>query len=303
MELRASTPNPLNFANPPWPGGVEPPAHHEPVAPAVDLRRVLVEGREEFELRQRISYAARIGGRSVTVTVPPPDGRFTTDLTSVPRWFTWLVPKSGTHLPAALIHDGLVAGDGPQTYETSDGLPIDRIDADRVFRDAMRDTHVGLVRRWVVWAAVTIASLVVGPRPVERWPWGTRAYYWLVIAVTLVAILYLGACATADLFDASVAALWNLPWMHGPLVAETVGGLAGAVVVPVVLAVAWGRWWRAGAIAGAALATLVHVTLAVALVALAYQAAEWLLHSPRWAPVLIVAGPVLAAMLFGWRLL
>ena len=38
-----------------------------------------------------------------------------------------------------------------------------RIDADVVFRNAMRDAHVGLVRRWLVWAAVTTgAGILIG---------------------------------------------------------------------------------------------------------------------------------------------
>jgi hypothetical protein len=296
MELRASTANPSNFGNPAWPGDVEPPSHHDPVAPAVDLRRVLVGEREEFELRRRISYDARIGDRRVTVVVPQADGRFTTDLTSVPRWFTWLVPKSGAHLPAALIHDGLVHDGDPRTYETSDGLPVDRIDADRVFRDAMRDTHVGVVRRWLVWSAVSLTSLVLGPRPVARWPRWRVCYHRALALVLLGVILYLGAGATAELVDRSVRGLPDLPWMvEGRWWAELATGLSGAVAVPVALSALWGRYWAAAAIAGVALATLVHATIAVALVAVGYQLAEAVTDGPRRAPW-VVGGALLAAV-------
>ena len=55
---------------------------------------------------------------------------FRTDLTSVPAWFTWLVPRTGVHLPAALIHDGLILSPGePQTYIASQ--VIERETADR----------------------------------------------------------------------------------------------------------------------------------------------------------------------------
>lgn len=294
--------HPGNFTNGDWPG--PPPDSQWPdQAPAVLLRRVLVtqerwgreRQREEFELLRPIRYAARIGARRVTITVPQPDGRFTTDLTSVPTWFTWLVPKSGEHLPAALIHDGLVPDrGGPQTYTTSDGEPVDRIDADQVFRDAMRDTHVGMIRRWLVWAAVTTASLAVGPRAV--WPWSCRLYYWGVLLLTFAGITYLGTAATLDLVDRDLAWLpgaWmgDLPWMEeGRWWHEAAQGLAGAVVIPLATAVLWGKYFRAGAVAGIALATLFHVTLAVGLVALGYQAAEVVANRPRLAlPALVVA--------------
>lgn len=87
-----------------------------------------------------------------TVIVVPAQAAFRTDLTSVPRWFTWLVPKSGRHLPAALIHDGLVGEEGEAgDYLTDPAMRIDRIEADRIFRDGMRDTGTGVVRRWIAW--------------------------------------------------------------------------------------------------------------------------------------------------------
>lgn len=298
-------PQPDNFSTGEWPDG--PPDSHWPdQAPAVHLRRVLVtrhrwgreSRREEFELLRPIRYRARIGERFVEVTVPQPDGRFTTDLTSVPTWFTWLVPKSGAHLPAALIHDGLVPErGGPRTYTTSDGEPVDRIDADRVFRDAMRDTHVGMIRRWLVWTAVTTASLAVGPR--AAWPWWCRLYYWAVLALTLGGIVYLGTAATLDLADGLLPGLpgpWMgaLPWMdEGPWWAEAAQGLSAAVVIPLGTAVLWGRYFPAGAIAGVALATLAHVTLAVGMVALGYQVAELVARRPR------IAAPALAVVLAG----
>lgn len=304
MDLRATTPRPQNFRNAPWPDDTEPPSHLRPVPPAVDLRRVQVGEREEFELRTRISYDAHIGERAVTVVVPQADGRFTTDLTSVPRWFTWLVPKSGAHLPAALIHDGLVGDGDPQTYETSDGEPVDRIDADRVFRDAMRDTHVGVVRRWLVWSAVTLTSLVLGPRPVTRWPRWWVWYHRAIALLLLLVILYLGAGATAELVDQDVRGLPDLPWMvEGRWWLELATGLSGAVVVPVALSALWGRYWPAAAIAGVALASLVHATIVVGLVAGGYQLAEAVTNGRRRAPWVVAAALLGALAVFGWAML
>lgn len=278
MDLSATAPHPGNFSNDEWPDG-PPPSPYPDVPPVVLMRRVLVEGREEFELLRPIRYRDTAGARSITV--PSSDTPFTTDLTSVPAWFTWLVPKSGAHLPAALVHDGLV-GDGPPTYVVDPPQRIDRIDADRIFRDAMRDTHVGTIRRWLVWAAVATTSLVLGAR--EEWSTLARWWYRVVVPLHVAAILYLGASATADLVDRDVPGLWNLPWMHGSLAAELVGGLGGAVVVPLLLAVLWGRHYLAGAVAGVALATLLHVTAAVAVVALGYQLAERVASYRRVAP-------------------
>ncbi|MGZ5405797.1 MAG: DUF1353 domain-containing protein, partial [Nocardioides sp.] len=192
-----------------WPAGM----------PSITLRRVTsgekvlwwTRVREEFELVDAIQYDDAALG--VRITVPPPGVRFRTDLTSVPAWFTWLVPKSGQHLPAALIHDGLTPDRGQRelTYSTEPSVTIDRIDADRVFRDAMRDTEVGLIRRWLVWAAVSAASLFLGPRVGWR-PW-QRAYYVVLVVAWFGTIAYLGLCATADLADQEVTLLRDLPWV------------------------------------------------------------------------------------------
>ena len=69
-----------------------------------------------------------------------------------------------------MLHDGLVArvGTDDTSYVASEGHEVDRVQADRVFRDAMADTGTGLVRRWIVWAAVTLASFFVGADPFNR---------------------------------------------------------------------------------------------------------------------------------------
>ncbi len=270
-----------------------------PDTPAqVMLWRVLTEDRkEQFALLATISYEDRDHHR--TITVPNAFSEYTTDLTSVPSWFTWLVPKSGAHLPAALVHDGLVCDpDQNPTYLVDPPGEIDRIDADVVFRDAMRDTHVGLVRRWLVWAAVTTASLWEGPR--RDWPAAKKWYFRAVIATLVGAIAYFGACATVDLVDRHYRWLWDLPWMtEGAWWSEVASGLAGAIVLPSLLSVTWGRYWRAGLIAGVALAALFHVTIAIGLLGLAYQGLEWLVARAAWLVAAVaVAAWVGAAALF-----
>jgi Na+(H+)/acetate symporter ActP len=83
---------------------------------------------------------------------------------------------------------------------------------------------------------------------------------------------------------------------------ELAGGLAGAVVIPLLLGLTWGRFAAAGAIAGIALAVLLHVTVVLALLTLAYQLAEWSVRrAPRAtavaAAVVVLACAVLTASL------
>ena len=242
----------------------EPPDREAP--PRVVLERLTDDGVESFALTRRIGYADRELGELLV----PADARFRTDLTSVPWLFTWLVPKTGAHLPAALLHDGLVGGaDGPASYVSVEGHVVTRDRADRVFRDAMADTGTGVVRRWLVWTAVATATIFVGSQAwsAARW-WGYR----LAAGATIALVVLSGTLATFDLFDAGV----RLPWMGDrPWWSEVVGGFVGAVAIPFVLGLSWGRFRMAGAILGVLLALLLHVTVALLLLTSLYLAVEW----------------------------
>lgn len=284
-------------------GGTLPTSHGpgEPPDPAEEMRIVLErhaeEGVETFALERRLAYLDRHLGELLVPATPD----FRTDLTSVPALFTWLVPKTGAHLPAALLHDALVAGDDdPTSYVSTEGHEVDRVEADRVFRDAMADTGTGVVRRWIVWAAVTVATIFVG-RPV---PW-TPARQWayrFAAGTTILAIVYLGYSSTADLLDRSWPLALDVPWMgHRSFLAELAGGLAGAIVVPLALSLLWGRLRMAGAIAGVMLAVLLHVTLGLAAIGASYLALERLARrSPvaAWAlAAVVVAGALVTFVL------
>lgn len=175
-----------------------------------------------------------------------------TDLVSVPTLFAWLVPKVGPHLPAAIVHDALVLADGEPIAH--DGPTVTREQADIVLRDAMGYLGTPVVRRWLMWAAVSLATCS------RRRP---RPYWTAVVALTVLAIVVLGGLATLDLLDV----LEVLPWMgdHGWRY-ELVGGASFAVVIPAALSLLYGSLRRAFLIAGIALAFLVHVTIAVAAV-------------------------------------
>ncbi|KRF36778.1 hypothetical protein ASG94_05025 [Nocardioides sp. Soil805] len=275
-----------------------------PPDPAHDPRIVLERhdeaGLEVFSLERRIAYDDRHLGEILV----PATTDFRTDLTSTPALFTWLVPKTGAHLPAALVHDALVAGGGDPSYDSTEGHVIDRVEADRVFRDAMADTGTGVVRRWIVWSAVTAATIFVGGgltaasgwSPLRRWAQRVGA------GASIAVIVYLGYCATGDLFDRDWPLAWAVPWMgERPWWQEVLGGLSGAVVVPLVLSLLWGRFRMAGAIAGVMLAVLLHVTVGLAAISLGYQLSERLAaHAPRVARAVAVGVAGGAVVVFGW---
>jgi len=264
--------------------------------PRIVLERHLEDDLETFSLERRIAYRDRHLGEILVPASPD----FRTDLTSTPALFTWLAPKTGAHLPAALVHDALVAGGGDPSYTSTDGHDIDRVDADRVFRDAMADTGTGVVRRWIVWAAVTTATIFVAggllSSPLLSWAHRIGA------AVSIAVIVYLGYCATGDLFDLDWPLAVPVPWM-GERVwwLEVLGGLGGAIVIPLALSLLWGRFLMAGVISCVMLAVLLHVTVGLAAISLAYQGLErFARRAPLTARTLAIAVAVVSLALFAW---
>ena len=74
-----------------------------------------------------------------------------TNFASVPKPCRWLIPMSGRHSKAAVLHDHLWrARPRVCTYAEADGL----------FRRALHDLDVPLLRRWIMWAAVRWVSLI-----------------------------------------------------------------------------------------------------------------------------------------------
>jgi hypothetical protein len=198
--------------------------------------------------------------------VPDDVDTFTTDLASIPWMFAWLVPGLGTHLPAVLLHDGLVVGRGqPPTHV---GPHVDRVEADRILRDAMASLGTPRLRRWLMWTGVTFATCWSDVP--SRWWWR------VVMPVTLGIVGLLGVLATLDLADV----LDVLPWMGDRAWwVEMLSGAGFALLIPLILSALWLHFWRAGAIAGVALAFLLHVTAAVILVFGIYRVAERLLSA------------------------
>ena len=237
--------------------------------PQIELIRITTaDGGEEFAMMRRIGYRDRHLGE---LLVPRATESFRTDLTSVPALFTWLVPKTGRHLPAALIHDGLVHPPDDVTYSSTEGHVVLRAEADRVLRDAMADTGTGVVRRWLVWSAVATATMLSGAG--TGWTRRQLLHYRGAAILTLVVVAALGFFATMDLCD--VTWFWALPWMDDRAwYVEIAGGLAGAVAIPLLLGLTWGRFRIAGCVVGVSLAVLLHVTLVLVGLTGVYQLLE-----------------------------
>lgn len=242
------------------------PAHPARPLDVIRFSRTLDRGDEVFVLDSRIGYRDKQLG---VFLVPDPGKPFKTDFASIPQIFTWLVPKSGLHLPAALLHDGLV----PPRDETYVGPSVARQQADRIFRDAMRDLGTGGIRRWLVWTAVVFATDV--DRGASDGAWKTRRGLRVLAlpALFVLAILVLGTMATIDLFDRAQI----VPWMGTSSTAyELLAGGFFAVAIPAVLSLLfYGRQMvRAALILGVAMAVFLHATVVLWVLLLAYNSAE-----------------------------
>lgn len=267
----------------------------------IELVRLVESDRERFAMQRRIAYLDRHLGE---LLVPRDTRTFRSDLTSVPAFFTWLVPKTGKHLPATLLHDGLIHPPGDPTYTSTEGHVVLRAQADRVLRDAMADSGTALIRRWLVWSAVATATMLSGHG--TGWSRRLARYYRAVAVLTPALVVVLGVWASFDLFDATGDGFPELPWMGDrtwPV--ELAGGLSAAVLIPLALALLWGPFRIAGAVVGVSLAVLLHVTIALLVLTALYQVLERLTaKAPKVALALAIGGtlvvlPAFAVVLLG----
>ncbi|MEA2686821.1 MAG: hypothetical protein QOE93_2016 [Actinomycetota bacterium] len=217
------------------------------------FRKWASDRRAEVLLRQvdaktfRLAQPFRYDDGTQQFEVPEND---VTDLASVPRFLTWLVPRYGRHTLAALVHDHLQASVRAGTM-TSEG-------ADEIFRDSMLATGVPLSRRWLMWSAVGLRT---------QWNLGglrkLRVFLW------------------AALFGLGALILWPTVAYHlfftfgTNAVLLAAAAVVGSLAVPLALSVVWGRLWKLGALGGMA---LMFFTVQIALVLFAlgvYVAVEY----------------------------
>jgi hypothetical protein len=121
-----------------------------------------------------------------------------TDFASVPRVFVWFLPRYGRYTKAAILHDYL------WNVEVPAGR-ISRVDADGLFRQAMRELGVPFLRRWIMWAAVRWGALAKSD---GRKDWVTEA--WRVLLVTVVALPVVAPAAVVILVTLPVFYLVEL---------------------------------------------------------------------------------------------
>jgi hypothetical protein len=141
-------------------------------------------GDDRWQLLQPVVYK----GKEELFTVPTD---FQTDFASVPDIFVWLIPRYGRYTKAAILHDFLC-----------DTKPINRSDADGLFRRAMRELDVPFLRRWLMWAAVRIGAGL----SYANW---REIAIWLLVAVPSVIFLLVPALVLL----AWMAMFWLIEWV------------------------------------------------------------------------------------------
>src|SRR4051794_8737219 len=117
-------------------------------------------------------------GRDEPFVVQP---GFETDFASVPTAFTWLIPRYGRYTKAAILHDWLCTRAERGEFRWAD--------ADGIFRRVMRELGVPVLRRWLMWTAVRLHSIVKF-EPSSLWTQGVGAMAKLLVT-TIVAAAFL----------------------------------------------------------------------------------------------------------------
>lgn len=131
--------------------------------PEITLHEGGVDDPYRWTMTESLTWAGDFRDEPRTFTVPAsPAAPFTTDLASVPRSLTWLFPRYGKYTKAAVVHDFLCQSFGRDPGDGADSslLPLtDRSDADELFRALMAQLGVPKLRRFLMWAAVSWATL------------------------------------------------------------------------------------------------------------------------------------------------
>lgn len=147
-------------------------------------------GNKLFEICVPFKYRRDLG--DTWVLVPKNEDFRCTDLASVPGFLLWFVPRYGAHTLAALLHDQLV--DDPPAGN--------RVLADTIFRDALGELKVPWIRRWLMWAAVSIGTTFKA-----GFSGAARVVVWASGVVTTAAVIWQHALASMTNID---------PWSFGP---------------------------------------------------------------------------------------
>jgi len=197
---------------------------------------------DRFDLLEPFNYTRPDG------TVIPVDHKWLgeTDLASIPSFLGWFARRHGRYTPAALLHDELIPNDDPHALALPPPAQMGPIEADLLFRQAMRASGVALIKSWVLWTGVTL-----GTRFTRLGRWTAAAMVaWFVAALAGTGLLLYGLTG-------------HWPWT------------VVALVAPVPFAFLWGRQWPAGLIAGYAFWPVFFGSVPGILAYQVYRGAEW----------------------------
>lgn len=87
-------------------------------------------------------------GEGAMIDVP---AGFVTDFASIPR-VLWNVLPPSFYAKPAILHDFLYF------YGKTGDVVVTRAQADKTFRDALRETGVGKTKRWLMWVGVRVGG-------------------------------------------------------------------------------------------------------------------------------------------------
>lgn len=173
-----------------------------------------------FHVRAPFVYEDPVSGRRYRVPARPPGApdpsprerepraHGVTDLASVPMWLWSFIASYGRQSAPAVLHDERSV----DAFELGDrkAALAQRREDDRVFRTALREQRVPLLRAWLMWGWVAADR--------EREFGGAAGAVFMVQAV-VAALVIVGA---------SVAAFWQPAWLV-------------LALVPALAAMLWGR--------------------------------------------------------------
>jgi hypothetical protein len=211
-------------------------------------------GPHEFRLRERLRY--HDARTNMVVSLPRDLDRFRTDLRRMPSALAALTGAGveTRDLAANVLHQALISRNPDELDYV--GPPVDRDTADRVYRDALGELGVPVVRRYLRWAFAQLGTIGL-----SGW-WGLLRVYAAVVGIVLATVaavriwswiaiaVYVGAAAlTAVLFGHRWRA-WLLIALVLPLVIPSIALFSIAALLvwlleSVVLAVR-----RVGGVAG-----------------------------------------------------
>jgi hypothetical protein len=216
---------------------------------------------EQFDYVDDRGHTFRVPAVAVQAEEDPKQDN-ATDFASIPWFLNWLVPADGLHTPAAILHDAMIGGQSGLHFLTDRPEPVDDGAADRIFREAMGHAGVRPLRKWLMWGAVALRTLIEGRRQN-----GKRGLRWWATALPVFGGLFAGgllAALQAVLIPGFSHPWGSLPWIEDRgLVGRAVAGLLAIAVLTAATTLVVGlafprtrRSWAAGAIAGPTLGLL-----------------------------------------------